>query len=304
MTSCSALPKISLILPCYNMEKYIDDTLKSITNQNYPNLELIVMDGGSKDKTLEIIDRYRDKIHTLISEKDNGQYSAIVKGFEIATGDIFCWLNADDISFPWTFRTVAAVFFERKEIQWLSGISSFLNEDGSIKKMYNNVAAKPRRAIQNGWFRKGGYGYLMQETMFWTRDLWVKSGGLNLKYKLAADYALWVSFSKHADLWSINIPLSAFRLRNSSRSLEFEAIYLKEVDEVIQGLKPLPLFFRLFGKKQSLNFFLRLITWKRTMLIYQPFNSDRWVYGERFRSVSALTFSALLLEKDYKKKSW
>jgi glycosyltransferase involved in cell wall biosynthesis len=298
------LPKISLVLPCYNMEVYIEDTLRSITQQNYPNFELIIMDGGSTDNTINIINKYKEYITVLISEPDNGQYSAITRGFEMATGDILCWLNADDVSFPWTFRTVAQIFSENREIQWLCGISAFLNDDGSLKKLYNNISAKPNKAIRNGWFKKGGYGYLLQETNFWTKELWQKSGGLDLSLKLAADYDLWINFAYHTDLWSVNLPLSAFRLRNTSRSLQFEEKYLNEVAQVTKNLKPLPLLFRLFGKKQTYNFFLRLITWRKTKLVYQPFNSNKWIYKEKYRSVSALTFSGLLLEIDSQDKTW
>ena len=95
--------KISIIVPCYNMEQYIEETLISILNQKYENLELIIVDGLSSDNTLNIISKYEKQISLLISEKDNGQYNAINKGMSFATGDILAWLNADDIYFPWTF---------------------------------------------------------------------------------------------------------------------------------------------------------------------------------------------------------
>ncbi len=173
-----------------------------------------------------------------------------------------------------------------------------------MKKFYNNISAKPREAIKNGWFRKGGYGYLLQESTFWRSDLWKQSGGLNLDLKLAGDYDLWIKFANYTDLWSVNLPLSAFRLRNTSRSLQFEDKYLSEVYQVNKDLKPLPLLFRLFGKKQKYNFLLRLLIWKKTKMIYQPFNSEKWIYRDKYRSVSALTLSALLLENDVADKAW
>ena len=104
MNQMNQFPKISVVMPCYNMEEYIEQTIKSILNQEYPNLELIIVDGGSTDNSLNIIKKYVDKVNILISEKDNGQYDAINKGFSHATGDIFCWINADDVYFSWTFK--------------------------------------------------------------------------------------------------------------------------------------------------------------------------------------------------------
>jgi len=300
----SNFPKISLVTPCYNVVNTIDDTLKSIHDQNYPNLEHIIMDGGSTDGTMDVINKYRDKIAKIVSKKDSGQYFAINEGFTYATGEIYCWLNADDVSLPWTFKTIAKIFSENRDVQWMCGLTSFIDSSGMLKKIYNNASAKPSKAIQNGWFRKGGYGYLLQESMFWTKDLWVAVNGLNTNYKLAGDFDLWVKFSNHTALWTINIPLSCFRLHNQSRSLTQESIYLREVNQITMGLRPLPFLFRFFGKNQSLNFLLRLITLKKTKLVYQPYNSHGWLYSNKYRSLSGLTFSELILEKDVKTKNW
>lgn len=298
------LPKISLVTPCYNVVNTIDDTLKSIHDQNYPNLEHIVVDGGSTDGTLEIIKKYESKISKIISKKDKGQYYAINEGFTYATGDIYCWLNADDISMPWTFKTVAKIFSEHANVSWLTGLTTFIDANGYLKKIYNHASAKPRQAIQNGWFRKGGYGYLLQESMFWRKDLWNKVNGLNCELKLAADFQLWIDFSQIEKLWTINIPLSAFRLHNLSRSLTAEEVYLSEVSDIVKDKKKLPILFRLFGHKKSINFLLRLFTKKTTPLIYQPFNATQWLVANKKRSISGLTFSELILEQDSTKKEW
>ncbi|MGZ3759167.1 MAG: glycosyltransferase family 2 protein [Bacteroidia bacterium] len=294
----SEYPKISVVLPCYNMELYIEETLKSIVKQDYPNLELIIVDGGSVDGTLQIIDKYKAHIFKLISEPDDGQYEAVVKGFSYATGEIFCWLNADDVFFSWTLSVVSTVFKQKQDLKWLIGIPTYLNEDGSLKKMYNNPSAKPIKALRNGWFRKGGYGHLQQESMFWKRELWEQSNGLNLKYKMAADFELWINFAKYSELWTLNLSLSAFRIRSNGRSNLYKDLYDSEVKEISRSLRGLPLLFRIFGRNQMCNFLLRSCTWKKTKLIYQPFNLNKWVYKDKYRSVSSLTLSALLLEND------
>ncbi|MFZ4612746.1 MAG: glycosyltransferase family 2 protein, partial [Bacteroidia bacterium] len=101
------LPKISIITPSYNQGQYIEETILSVINQDYPNIEYIVMDGGSNDQTVEIIKKYESKITYWVSEKDKGQADAINKGFARATGDILCWLNSDDYFFDGTLKFVA-----------------------------------------------------------------------------------------------------------------------------------------------------------------------------------------------------
>src|SRR5690606_31772171 len=89
-------PKISIVTPSYNQGQFIEETILSILNQNYPNLEYIIIDGGSTDNTVEIIKKYEDRITYWVSEKDNGQADAINKGLEQCTGEIFNWINSDD----------------------------------------------------------------------------------------------------------------------------------------------------------------------------------------------------------------
>src|SRR5580704_13795105 len=100
-------PKISVITCCYNHAQFIEETIQSVLDQNYTNLEYIVIDGGSTDGSAEIIASYATRLSYWISEPDNGQTDALIKGFARATGDILCWLCSDDVFEPWTLREVA-----------------------------------------------------------------------------------------------------------------------------------------------------------------------------------------------------
>src|SRR5580700_341038 len=115
------LPKISIITPSYNQGQFIEETILSILNQNYPNLEYLIIDGKSTDSTIEIIKKYEQKIFYWVSEKDSGQSEAINKGFQKATGEIVCWLNSDDILMPNALNEVAAQFIKNKELILLNG---------------------------------------------------------------------------------------------------------------------------------------------------------------------------------------
>ncbi|HRP58868.1 MAG TPA: glycosyltransferase family 2 protein, partial [Vicingus sp.] len=112
-------PKVSIITVCYNSEKTIEDTIKSVANQSYPNIEYIVIDGGSTDNTLAIIDKYKDKISTVISEKDHGIYDAINKGIKLATGDIIANLNSDDFYIDSDVITDVVATFENEKTDTL-----------------------------------------------------------------------------------------------------------------------------------------------------------------------------------------
>lgn len=107
-------PKISVVTPSYNQGKYIEKTIKSVLSQNYPNLEYIIIDGGSNDESVDIINHYKNQVSFAISEKDRGQSHAINKGFSLASGEIFCWLNSDDYFLPETLFKVAKTFMHTK----------------------------------------------------------------------------------------------------------------------------------------------------------------------------------------------
>lgn len=290
------LPKISIVVPCLNMELYIEQTIKSIINQEYPNLELIIMDGGSSDSTLKILDKYNSFTTILISEKDGGQYKAVQKGMSLATGEILAWINADDIYYPWTLQFVSKVFLEDSTINWIGGIPTTMNEKGEIEGFSYNTPSRPKKYIQKGWFKAGMFGYLQQEGMFWSRELWNKSGGLDTTLKLAADYQLWIKFSNHAEMVSVGVPFACFRIRNDSRSRALETNYKNEVNEVSCNFRKPNILFRLLSTNKHLNILARKLTFKRS-LTYKYYKTDQnWRLQRTCDSTSSHTLSTILSE--------
>src|SRR5882724_9660763 len=122
-------PKISVVTPSFNRGRFLEETILSVLNQNYANLEYIIIDGGSNDETVEIIRRYEDRLAYWISEKDRGQAHAINKGLEKATGDIFAFINSDDLYLPGAFRAVAEYFREHPSCEWLCGETILFGPD-------------------------------------------------------------------------------------------------------------------------------------------------------------------------------
>ena len=126
------LPKLSIIVPCYNSAKYIEETLSSIAAQNYPNLELIIMDGGSKDETPAIVEKFRPLVSTFISEKDKGQADAILKGFARATGDYVGWCNADDTYLPGALLAAGQALAENPACDIVFGDKDYTDADNQF----------------------------------------------------------------------------------------------------------------------------------------------------------------------------
>lgn len=291
--------KLSIITPCYNQEDFIAETLQSIFNQNYENLQYIFVDGGSTDNTLSIVNTYREKIDILISEQDEGQYPAINKGMTKAKGEIMAWLNADDIYFPWTFSTVNEIFDRFPEVNWITGLPAFINAKGQCIRMLNNPVGSPRDWIANGWFRFHLAGYLMQEGMFWRKSLWEKVGGLDESLKLASDFQLWTRFAQHTELVTVSVPLAAFRMlpgqqRSSIQRLEYE----REVNAVCNKLIKPPFLWRyLVSKGTVMRSLCRLALISRAPVIAYS-RSGKWEKRNVLNTISKVSLPAMKVEYD------
>ena len=176
------LPKITVITACLNSAQTIDRTLRSIAAQDYPNLEYIVYDGGSTDGTLEILRRYDGLINRLVSEKDTGVANAYNKGFAIATGDIYCWLNADDELTPGALHFVGRHFAEKPSSDVLTGGCRRVYADGSVQITTPRDCFVAELSLRNG---------VEQPSTFWRVAAHHASGRLDESYGLAFDWEWW-----------------------------------------------------------------------------------------------------------------
>lgn len=212
------LPKISLITAVYNGARFLPETLASIRAQNYPNLEYIVIDGGSTDGTMDILRKNGDLISLLVSEKDKGMYDALNKGFARATGEIFCWIGSDDLLMPWCFRTVAASFAKDPQCQWVTGVPTMFDGNGNMIWVNAVIPRYPRWLIRRRLYSRWGLGVIQQECTFFGRQLYEKAGGLSscTSMKNAGDFDLWCRFAKYAELRQLGIVIAGFRLHGAN----------------------------------------------------------------------------------------
>jgi glycosyltransferase involved in cell wall biosynthesis len=230
----SNYPKISVVTPNYNYEHFLERTILSVLQQEYPNLEYIIIDDGSTDSSCEIIKKYEKTLAYWEHQSNKGQYSAINKGFSHATGDIFAWINSDDIYLPWTFRVVAEIFNRFPEVEWIIGRPSTIQN--GIPRQIANATPCPREFIQSGLYEGTEFGFLQQESMFWRRSVWEKAGELDVQYRFAADFELWTRFAEYAELVVCETPIGGFWLRDANRSRANLDRYRQEMTLAIDRL--------------------------------------------------------------------
>ncbi len=219
------LPKISIVTPSFNQAGMLEQTLRSVLDQGYPNLEYVVIDAGSTDGSVDIIRKYQDRLSYWVSEPDRGHADGINKGFAHTTGEIMAWINSSDAYYPWTLATVSKVFSDVPEARWITGVASYLSEGVSpvsVAHEYANVYD----------LLSGKYGWLQQESIFWKRSLWDDAGGhLNTDIKLACDFELWLRFFQKAPIYAVDTILGGFRYHEDGRAKTHRAQYRGEAAE-------------------------------------------------------------------------
>ena len=275
-------PKISIVTPNFNGGNYIEETILSILGQNYPNLEYIIIDGGSTDNSVEIIKKYESKLAYWVSEPDKGLYDAIQKGFDKSTGEIMAWLNSDDIYHKNSFFMIASIFDKFYQVNWLSGIPSLIDEKG------RTVAIADFKKWSKLDYYLGNFQYIQQESTFWRRSLWEQANAtLCTEMKYAGDLDLWLRFFRYEKLYVTRALLGGFRMQSANQlSLEFLDDYLNEARQKIkfEVENNIPQSEKIFVKKVakidaiiksiSNGAIQKIVKFLLYKLIYKKINSD------------------------------
>ncbi|MGZ4314839.1 MAG: glycosyltransferase family 2 protein [Gaiellaceae bacterium] len=165
-------PRLTIITPSLNQGRYLERTLRSVLDQGYPDLEYIVMDGGSTDESISILKRYSDRLAFWVSEPDGGQSSAINRGIARATGDVVAYINSDDYYLPGAFEA-ALPLFEDPEVAWVAGACRYEESDGTLETYWRPELPKGLRPrwIRDTW-------YVPQASSFWRRSVFEEHGPL------------------------------------------------------------------------------------------------------------------------------
>lgn len=183
--------RVSIVIPTLNQGDTIEDTILSIIAQNYGNLEIIVMDGGSTDSTLKVVEQYKPWITHLISQQDGGQSQAINQGFRLASGEVFGWINSDDYYLPGAIHRVVRHFHTDPAIRFAVGAGDVISKDHAFLRHVPALKMDLHTMLQ--WRHDR---WIMQQSCFWSRSLWEEAGGVDESLHLLMDYDLWFRFSK------------------------------------------------------------------------------------------------------------
>ncbi len=204
---------VSIVTPSYNQGKYLERTMQSVFAQNYPHIEYIVIDGGSKDGSLEIIKKYKKKISFWVSEKDQGQTDAINNGFSHAKGEIYAWLNSDDTYLPNAVSEAVELFRKHQELGLVYGDTNYIDEN-------DRIIGKFPSALTDLEHLKRGYVHIPQQAAFFRAELWKRAAPLDPSFFFAMDYDLWVRLAKISQLKYKPSTWANFRLHSDGKTID------------------------------------------------------------------------------------
>ena len=212
MNSLPKLPKVSIITPSFNQGQFLEASIRSVLGQDYPNIEYIVVDGGSKDNSVEVIKKYQDRLVWWVSEKDKGHADALNKGFARATGEILAWLNSDDIYFPSAVSEAVAILQSRPEVGMVYGDADLIDDSGETVGQFGSKQTSYRQMLR-------GSVHIPQATTFFRTDVWKKVGPLDLSLFFSFDYDLWVRIAKVSQVLYVPKRWAKFRIHGAGKTI-------------------------------------------------------------------------------------
>lgn len=225
MAAVNSLPLVSIVTPSYNQAAFLNATIRSVLDQDYPNLEYIIIDGGSTDESVNIIRRYQARLAYWVSERDAGQADAINKGWQRARGEIVAYLNSDDTYEPGAVRAAVEYLMQHPDSALVYGHCYQINEAGERVGMLRAIPVDVRALLLRN--------SIMQPTVFLRRAVLEQVGMLDLTLGYSLDYDLWLRVAQHHHIGALPKPLANFRAHDASKSFAQPLAFIRDREKIL-----------------------------------------------------------------------
>lgn len=265
--------RISVVTPSFNMAPYLEDTIRSVLSNLRPGDEYFVIDGGSTDGSVDIIRRHEQSFTGWVSEKDEGYADALAKGFDRATGDVLCWINAGDLYLSGAFDAAREAL--TNDVDMIFGDDFYIGEDNRILAYSRGWVPDLRMAMLFGGWTP------LQDACFWRRSLYQRVGGIDRSMRYAADYDLFLRMALAGRTGYVPVTFSAFRRHAGQKSISGSAAYESERRRVrareVGAYRTTPMLKALYRgvNRMAMSMRARLapLAWRRSDLVGCPVTS-------------------------------
>ena len=244
----SDLPRITVVTPSFNQVVYLERTIRSVLDQGYPNLEYIIIDGGSTDGSVEIIRRYADRLAYWVSEPDRGQSEAINKGLRRATGEWVGWQNSDDTYYPGAFHDLAAAAAKHPQAGLIIGDMMLIDEHDSLLRDIRYVKPSYKALLAEGMV-------LTNQSAFWRSSVHPKIGLMNEGMHYSFDYEWFLRLTQHAEGVHVDRVWGALRLHGETKT-SLQAQRFHEESQLILAGRQMPTWQKKIYKLRRLGLML------------------------------------------------